>query len=134
MRKRPHSGRLAWPAPVSGQQLQAFLSLGRGFWTPVSARFFPISVSGERRLVRELAETSSKNANGVGGSDVEAGQQPRFYFGGLDTGSREAVGRIASNHRILRIRGTGVIASTVDGAQSSAPARPTNRARLWRGR
>ena len=78
----PHQGTilrwLGWPAPVSRQQLRAFLSFGRGFRTPVSARFFPISVSGERRLVRELAETSSKNANGVGGSDAEAGQQPRL--------------------------------------------------------
>ena len=54
---------------------------GRGFRAPVSARFFPISVSGERRLVRELAETSSRNAKGLGGSDAEEVQQSRAILG-----------------------------------------------------
>jgi hypothetical protein len=30
----PHCRRLGWPAPVSGQQLPAFLSVGRGFRAP----------------------------------------------------------------------------------------------------
>jgi hypothetical protein len=59
MGKRPHSGRLGWPALVSGQQLPAILSFGREFRAPVSARFFPISVSGEGRRVRLLPETGS---------------------------------------------------------------------------
>src|ERR1700740_3070096 len=57
--KRPHSRRLGCPAPVSGQKFLAFRYFGRGFRAPVSARYFPISVSGEGRLVRLLAETSS---------------------------------------------------------------------------
>ena len=57
--KRPRSRRLGCPAPVSGQQFAAFRYFGRGFRAPVSARYFPISVSGEGRLVRVLAETSS---------------------------------------------------------------------------
>src|ERR1700751_1035386 len=57
--KRPRSRRLGSPAPVSGQQFAAFRYFGRGFRAPVSARYFPISVFGEGRLVRLLAETSS---------------------------------------------------------------------------
>jgi hypothetical protein len=66
--KRPHCRRLGWPGPVSGQQLPAILSFGRGFRAPVSARYFPISVPGERRLVRLLAETSSARDRGAHGS------------------------------------------------------------------
>src|ERR1700752_1184927 len=57
--KRPRFRRLGCPAPVSGQQFVAFRYFGRGFRAPVSARYFPISVSGEGRLVRLLAETGS---------------------------------------------------------------------------
>src|ERR1700751_752584 len=57
--KRPRSRRLGCPAPISGQQFAAFRYFGRGFRAPVSARYFPISVSGEGRLVRLLAETNS---------------------------------------------------------------------------
>src|ERR1700758_2361458 len=60
--KRPRSRRLGSPAPVSGQPFAAFRYFGRGFRAPVSARYFPISVSGERRLVRLLPETGSRNA------------------------------------------------------------------------
>jgi hypothetical protein len=86
-----HSRGLGWRAPVSGRQFLAF--------PPVSARFFPISVSGEGRLVRLLPETGS-------GLTAAWGQQPRSallsksYFGWLDGGSRETVGRIASSHWI----------------------------------
>jgi hypothetical protein len=50
---------LRWWVPVSGQKFLAFWSFRRGFRAPVSARYFPISVFGEGRLVRLLAETSS---------------------------------------------------------------------------
>jgi hypothetical protein len=62
IRKRPHSRGLSWGAPVSGQKFLAFRSFGRGFWALVSARFFPISVFGEGRLVRLFPETGSRNA------------------------------------------------------------------------
>jgi hypothetical protein len=57
-------------ASVSGRQFLGFPSFGRGFRAPVSARFFPISVSGEGRLVRLLPETGS-------GLTAARGQQPR---------------------------------------------------------
>src|SRR5206468_9924802 len=38
-----------------------FQSYGRGFRAPVSARYFPISVFGERRLVRPLLETGLRS-------------------------------------------------------------------------
>jgi hypothetical protein len=48
-RKSPAFPRVGLAGAVSGRQLPAFLSVGRGFRAPVSARFFPISVSGEGR-------------------------------------------------------------------------------------
>jgi|SRR5262249_4395169 len=78
--------------------------LGAGFGRRSLLTFFQFPFPGGRRLVRELAETSSKNANGAGGSDAEEVHQSRATllskgcFGGLDAGSREAVGRIASSH------------------------------------
>jgi hypothetical protein len=95
-----------WPA-ISG-----FPSFGRGFRAPVSARFFPISVSGAGRLVRLLRETGS-------GLTAARGQQPwsavlsKSYFGGLEAGLREAVGRIASSHCLPSINGTGTIAAAI---------------------
>src|SRR5262249_4630054 len=38
---------LGWQAAVSAQKFLAFRASGRGFRAPVSARFFPIPVSGE---------------------------------------------------------------------------------------
>jgi hypothetical protein len=63
--KRPCSRRLGCPARVSRQQFQAFRYFGRGFRAPVSARFFPISVFREGRLVRLLPETGLRNARRV---------------------------------------------------------------------
>src|ERR1700730_12883552 len=54
-------GGLGWLPPVSGRQFLAFPSFGRGFRAPVSARHFPISISAERRRVRLLTETGSRN-------------------------------------------------------------------------
>ena len=71
--ERAHSRGLSWWAPVSGQQLPAFLSSGHGFRAPVCARLFPISVSGEGRLVRLLPEVSSRNSPRVIVRDADMG-------------------------------------------------------------
>jgi hypothetical protein len=51
---------LGWCASVSGRQSLAFRPYRDGFRVPVSARYFPISVSAWRRQVRSLSETGSQ--------------------------------------------------------------------------
>jgi hypothetical protein len=101
--KRPHSRRLGWPAPVTGQQLLAILSFGRGFRAPVSARFFPISVSGEGRLVRLLPETSSRNALWVIGRDAATGGRGRLFClrVTLAVPTRDRVKLLAKSHQAI---------------------------------
>jgi hypothetical protein len=170
MGKRPHSGRLGWPAPVSGQQLPAILSFGRGFRAPVSARYFLISVSREGRLVRLFPETGSgKPVKGakvtpVKGAKVTRGLQPRSALLSNANSRREILIAVLPPFSRRRIRTSGdrqadnsagdsvekslglarrgksqaiapqEMAAATNVAQSSAPARPTNRAGLWRGR
>src|ERR1700731_3691458 len=54
---RRHSRRLGWGAPVSGPQFLAFRLLRGGFLAPVSGGYFPISVSGVQRPVRQQTES-----------------------------------------------------------------------------
>jgi hypothetical protein len=110
--KRPHSRGLGRPAPVSGRQLLAILSYGHGFRAPVSARFIPISVSGEGRLVRRLPESGSRNARWVirrdadVGSTASVGSLAKSYFDCPDAdrvkplaGSHQAIASCESRHR-----------------------------------
>jgi hypothetical protein len=55
-------------AAVSCREFFALRPFRRGFRAPVSARFFPISVSGEGRRVRLLPETGSGLTAAPGGS------------------------------------------------------------------
>jgi hypothetical protein len=55
------------------------------------AHTFGASVGDGNKLEGRLPETGLWNARWAMGRDVEVGQQPRFYFGGLDAGSREAI-------------------------------------------
>jgi hypothetical protein len=62
---RRHSRRLGWGAPVSGRQVSVFRSVRGGFWAPVSARHFSISISAGRRPVRLLNSQSALRVTGA---------------------------------------------------------------------
>jgi hypothetical protein len=96
------------PRPISSPSL----SYGRGFRALVSARFIPISVSGEGRLVRRLPESGSRNARWVirrdadVGSTASVGSLAKSYFDCPDAdrvkplaGSHQAIASCESRHR-----------------------------------
>ena len=122
-----HSGELGWRAPVSGRQFLAFSSFGQGFRAPVSARHFPISISAERRLVRLLTETGSRNG---------FRQRRPESTASISSFAQELLKLLATRSRIKLLHPLNQWHAEspllTKGAQFSAPARPTNRAGLWR--
>src|SRR3984893_2227015 len=83
-------------------------------------------LSAERRLVRLLTETGSRNVfrQRRPESTASIGSFAQELLKLLATRSRITIASLESMARI--------IAAATKGAQFSAPARPTNRAGLWR--
>jgi hypothetical protein len=80
---RRHSRGLGWGEPVSGRQLPVFRSVRGGFWAPVSAGDFPISVSAVRRPVLAI--------------DALFRRSSRRQASGRDRDERKRTSRLASD-------------------------------------